>query len=181
MKWATATPGGYTLISEQVASASTGIDFTSIPSTYKHLVLTWSGINQSALSTPFGIRLNSSTSNYKDQYQYQESGASPSLTATGSGTQVGDAAFGVQLTSTNAHQMAQGSLIIYDYASASKYKYYTTQYSYYSNNNARVNFVSLQGFYADTTAISSVNIVRLSGTGTMSNLANTSIRLYGVS
>ena len=181
LKWATASSGGYTLIAEQTASASTAIDFSSIPSTYKHLVLTYDGIYVSALSSQFDLRFNSSSSaNYIQQYQYQETGSAPSL-GNAENTYVGYAAFGIQHTSTTAANTLRGSITIYDYASTTKYKYYQAQYSYWSNNNSRINFWSVQGYFQDTTAISSLNVVRTSGTASLTNLSNTSIRLYGVS
>ena len=180
--WATlASGGGYTLISEQTASGSTGIDFSSIPGTYKHLVLTYDGIYASATASAFDLRFNSSSSaNYIQQYQYQETGSAPSL-GNAENTYVGYAAFGVQHTSTTPANTLRGSITVYDYASTSKYKYYQAQYTYYSNNNARINFWSVQGYFQDLTAISSLNIVRTSGSASITNLSNTSIRLYGVS
>lgn len=59
-EWATLISGGMTLISEQVASSATAIDFTSISGSYKQLLLTWHGINQSN-SSSFSIRFNSNT------------------------------------------------------------------------------------------------------------------------
>jgi len=180
--WATpAASGGTTLISEQVLSGSTGYQFASIPQTYKNLVLTWDGLNQSAISTDFGLRFNNaSTTIYKEQYQYQETGSNAALGTT-AGTTAGYACFGVHVTNTAAEKMALGQITIYDYASSTKYKYYQMQYSYWSNNNSRVNFWSVLGFFESTTAISTLDIIRGSGSATMSNLANTSVRLYGVS
>lgn len=180
--WATpAAGGGVTLISEQTASGSTGIDFSSIPGTYKHLVLTYDGIYASTTASAFDLRFNSSSSaNYIQQYQYQETGSAPSL-GNAENTYVGYAAFGVQHTSTTPANTLRGSITVYDYASTSKYKYYQAQYTYYSNNNARINFWSVQGYFQDLTAISSLNIVRTSGSASITNLSNTSIRLYGVS
>ena len=94
---------------------------------------------------------------------------------------MGYTAFGIHHTSTTPANTLRGSITIYDYASTSKYKYYQAQYSYYTTNNSRNNFFSVQGYFQDTTAISSLNVVRTSGTATMTNLTNTSIRLYGVS
>ena len=179
--WATPSAGGYTLISEQVASSSTGIDFSSIPSTYKHLVLTYQGIYVSAISSGFDLRFNNNSgTDYEQHYQYQETGYAPSL-GNGEETYVGYAAFGVHHTSTTEKNTLRGSVKIYDYASSTKLKYYEAQYSYYSTNNSRINFWSVQGFYNSTTAITSLNVVRTSGSATITNIANTSIRLYGES
>jgi hypothetical protein len=179
--WATPASGGTTLISEQVLSASTGYQFASIPGTYKNLVLTWTGLNQSAINSDFGLRFNNNSGTvYQEQYQYQETGSNAALGTT-EGTTAGYACFGVHLTSTLTDKMALGQIIIYDYASSTKYKYYQMQYSYWSNNNSRVNFWSVLGYFESTTAITTLDIIRGAGSATTSNLANTSIRLYGVS
>jgi hypothetical protein len=63
--WATPAAGGMTLIQETAASANTSIDFSSIPSTYKDLILYWEGIYESTTSDEFTLRFNSdSGSNY---------------------------------------------------------------------------------------------------------------------
>ena len=181
LKWATPTSGGVTLIAEQTASSSTGIDFNSISGSYKNLILTYQGIYASAISSGFDLRFNNNSgTDYEQQYQYQETGSAPSL-GNGEETYVGYAAFGVQHTSTTEKNTLRGSVKIYDYASSTKLKYYEAQYSYYSTNNSRINFWSVQGFYNSTTAITSLNVVRTSGSATITNIANTSIRLYGES
>jgi hypothetical protein len=182
LKWATpASGGGVTLIAEQTASSSTGIDFNSISGSYKNLILTYQGIYASAISSGFDLRFNNNSgTDYEQQYQYQETGSAPTL-GNGEETYVGYAAFGVQHTSTTPKNTLRGSVKIYDYASSTKFKYYEAQYSYWSNNNSRINFWSVQGFYNSTTAITSLNVVRTSGSATITNIADTSIRLYGES
>jgi hypothetical protein len=180
-EWATLTSGGVTLIAEQTASSSSAIDFNSIPGSYKNLILTYQGIYASTTASGFDLRFNNNSgTDYEQQYQYQETGSAPSL-GNGEETYVGYAAFGVQHTSTTPKNTLRGSVKIYDYASSTKFKYYEAQYSYWSNNNSRINFWSVQGFYNDTTAITSLNVVRTSGAATLTNITNTSIRLYGES
>lgn len=181
LKWATPSSGGFTLITDVQLSASTGYDFTSIPSTYKNLVLTFSGLVSSATGTNFGLRFNSdSASNYLNFLQYQETGGTTSISATAD-TVVNDSFFGNQITSTTAQYTAKGSITIYDYASTTRTKVYVANVAHWSNNNLRVNFYTIIGNYNSTSAISSVNLVRFTGTATISNQTNTSIRLYGVS
>ena len=182
LKWNTASSGGVTLITDVQLSASSGYDWTSIPSTYKDLTLTFSGLQSTAVATNFALRFNSdSSANYLNYTQYQETGSAPSLNV-GADTSVDAAFFGNQITSSTASNTARGSITIYDYASTTRTKVYVANVAHYSNNNGRVNFYTIIGNYNSTTAISSLNLVRL-GTGgaTVSNQTNTSIRLYGVS
>ena len=181
LKWASPASGGMTLITEVALSAISSYSFSSIPGTYKHLLLVWDGLTQSATSSTFSLRINNDSSTaYKDQSIYFETGSGPSVTATAN-TSVGAETFGTHITGTQAIQKGNGSLMIYNYASATNFKQYTGYWSFYSNNNARVNFYQVSSFYESATAITSLDIVRLTGGATMSNLANTTVRLYGVS
>lgn len=180
--WGTVSGGGTTLITDVQLSASTGYDFSSIPNTYKNLVLTFAGLNISALSTNFGLRFNNNTSAVYENYtQYQEAPASAPTSYSSLDTVVNDAIFGNQTTSGNPYQSARGTITIYDYASTTRTKLYVANFAHYSNNNGRTNFYTVVGNFNSTTPISSLNIVRFTGTSTISNSENTSIRLYGVS
>ena len=181
--WATPSGGGgTTLITDVQLSGSSGYSFSSIPSTYKNLVLTWSGLTISALSTNFGLRFNNNSSAvYENYYQYQEAPVSAPTAGTSLGNEVDGACFGNQTTSGNAYQLAKGIITIYDYASTTRHKFYQIQHCYYSNNNSRTNFTSAIGTFASLSAISSLDMIRYTGTSTISNVSNTSMRLYGVS
>lgn len=179
LKWGDA--GGYTLIAEQTLSSSTGYSFSSIPGTYKHLVLTWTGLTIAAISSEFALRFNAdSGSNYNVQYIYFETGSSPSLT-NATNTTATPETFGVHTTNAGANTTARGSIIIYDYASITRVKYYNAHHSHYSNNNARNNHYITQGYWSTSgTAITSLDITRVSGSSSISNQTATSVRLYGV-
>jgi hypothetical protein len=180
--WGTPSGGGTTLITDVQLSSSTGYDFSSIPGTYKNLVLTFSGLNIAALSTNFGLRFNNNANAVYENYtQYQESPASAPTSYSSLDTVVNDTFFGNQTTSGNQYQSARGSITIYDYASTNRTKFYSAQVAHYSNNNGRTNFINIIGNFNSTTPITSLNIVRFTGTSTITNAANTSIRLYGVS
>ena len=178
LKWATAG-GGITLISEQTASASTGIDFTSISGNYKQLLLVWTGINHSAGSTNFSIRFNSdSGSNYYTMGLFLE-GASASFNGGGA-TSMNGAPFGNGVTQTGLNDRCHGIMLVDNYASTTKLKNFNLQFCYTQNTSTN-RFLNYQGVYDSTSAITAINIVRTSGTATLENAANTSIRLYGLS
>jgi len=64
LQWATPSAGGMTEISTVVPNA-TSVDFSSIPGTYKQLLLVWHGIKISEDTSQFDIRFNSdSTAKY---------------------------------------------------------------------------------------------------------------------
>jgi hypothetical protein len=97
------------------------------------------------------------------------------------GVAVGIAPFGWNTTAnSNIQENPSGVMTIYNYASASKYKFYQLQFYWNSSGNAAFT-ANVQATYASTSAITSIDIIRSGGSATFSNTADTSIRLYGVS
>ena len=179
--------GGMTLISETTASALSGLDLTSISSSYKHLLLTWSGINHSDYTTGFSFRFNNdSGTNYGITPFYNKgNGSVQGWSGTVSGLyESGDeiySSFGYSCLTSNYAQAGKGQLWLYDYASTSKYKSFELKESHWANANNLDFLLMYGGVYKSTSAISQINIFRNYGSGTFSNLTNTTIRLYGVS
>jgi hypothetical protein len=181
--WATAASGGgLTLITETVASANSSIDFSSISGSYTNLTLEWTGVYHSATGSNFGFRLNSdSGSNYNETYTYLEGTSPVGVSISGlNQTSMGQVPFGNNASSTTANQTVMGVLNVYNYASTSKVKKYDMTTFYYTNSNARYNSFTVSGYWNSTSAVTALGIFRAAGTATLSNLSNTSIRLYGV-
>ena len=188
LKWAAPSAGGMTLISETVASGLSSLSLSSIPNTYKHLLLTWHGIVPSVSGTSgFFIRYNNNST--ADIYQGKMLGGSTSMSNTTMSSNnstnainIGSGSFGWydSNASTNLTKNPAGSLIIYNYASTTKYKYYETQF-YHNNINSTQFGFQIMATFMDTTAISSIDVIRDAGTATFSNATGTSIRLYGLS
>ena len=176
--------GGMTLISQTVASASTGISFTSLGS-YKQLLLMYTGLSHSATGSDFSLRFNNNSSSIYNSIGFQSTTTSYNSGESGmshvGGYQTATLySFG---TNSNAVQSAGigGSILIDNYTSSTKSKTCTVQFAYYDQTNNRYqNQISIMDF-TDTTAITSLDIVRLSGTATLSNNGNSTIRLYGIS
>jgi len=173
--------GGMTLISETVASANSSINLTSIPGTHKQLLLVWSGLFPSAASSVFSIRFNNDST-----ASIYEGVLTPISAPAGfSGSEADDGGngglFGYQTVSTSTlyYKQVQGILLIDNYASTSKYKFYNGNASW--EQGATYYVPKVDGVYKSTSAITSLDIVRLSGSDTLSNASNTSIRLYGLS
>lgn len=191
-EWATISSSGMTLISEQTASANSSLSFTSIPGTYKRLLLVWSGIYHSGSGSVFSLRFNNnSTANaYKSNFL---SGTGLTAIACASteasyieayGTNHMTTPFGVGVNNSTSvlYTMSSGWLEIDNYTSTSKYKIFHGDYHYYKNPaTAGYTSVQIMGSWEDTSAITSLDIVRISGADTFTNVANTSIRLYGIS
>ena len=188
LAWATSTTGGFTLITETTAAAASSISFTSISGSYKHLMLVWDGLTHSATGSQFTVRLNNDSSGLYNTRQFGASSTTLINTAGSSETAMGPIGAGgvgfmgvsanVSSTSVNA---PMGVLWIYDYASASKFKQFEATGGYFNNaGSVQVNFTA-NGVYNSTTAVTRLDIVRLSGSATLTNDANTSVRLYGVS
>jgi hypothetical protein len=182
--WATpAAGGGMTLISETVASASTGISFTSLGS-YKQLLLMYSGLSHSAVGSTFSLRFNANSSTIYTSIGFQSQVTSyntgESAMAHVGGFQ-GNALFSFGENSNAVQTAGIGGVILIDnYTSSTKSKTCTVQFGYYDQTNNRYNGQNTVMNFDSTTAITSLDITRLSGTATLSNNGNSTIRLYGI-
>jgi hypothetical protein len=124
--WETATAGGMTLISTVNASGATGVSFTSIAGTYKHLLVVWEQVFMNAFNGFFTVRLNNNTSasyNYAG-VSYRNDVAYPGQKWEEDQTKFGsDNAFAPIMatdTSSSAGNNCYGQMWIYDYAQSSK-------------------------------------------------------------
>jgi hypothetical protein len=182
-EWATPAPGGgMTLINETSASALSSISYTSLGS-YKQLLLVWSGLRHSTTGSAFDIRFNNDSSSLYVRTSF-------SITA-GSTTQAQDATtsaanistgyfFGENVTGANEIFDCTGYLYLDNYTSATKNKSYYGQVFYRYQTGPNNYFTNLLGYYNSTSAITTLDIVRLSGSATFTNQNNTTIRLYGI-
>lgn len=186
--WATpSSGGGYTLIAETTASAVSSISYTSISGSYKHLLLLWDGLLHSTTGSQFTVRLNNDSSGLYNTRMIGANGSTIINTAGSSETSMGAIGSGgvglmglsanVSSTSVNA---PMGALWIYNYASATKFKQFEATGGFYNNGSAYHTNFTVNGVYNSTTAVTQLDIVRLSGSATLTNDTNTTLRLYGV-
>lgn len=179
LKWATASSGGMTLISETTASAISSLDLTSISGSYKSLLFVWHGISHSGSGSAFSMRFNNdSASNYYTSSTQTEN--SSAAINGGNSDQMVNAVFGSNITGSTLFEYAQGYIQIDNYASTTKLKTYWGQFCY-QNLGSNNRFITFKGTYNSTSAITQLNIFRTTGSATFSNATNTSIRLYGLS
>lgn len=182
LEWTTLSAGGLTLISETVASGLSSLSFSSIPSTYKGLLVRWCGVQAgSSDNTRISWRINNdSGSNYI--YQRKTYSGSGVTCGTSTGSNIGEnvGLTGPTGTATLANA-ASGYLYVDNYASTTKVKNFILEVQFYSAFGSDAIGQSALGFWNSTSAITSLDIFRQNGTNTFSNASNTSIRLYGVS
>jgi len=185
--WAApAASGGMTLITETVASANSSISFSGIAGTYKQLLLIWQGVQHSTSGSNFTIRLNNDSSGL---YSYTQSGITdqtPTSQELNNQTSLGDdgnnrGPFGENATGATYSLAVKGQLLIDNYASTSKFKYFDLTWGVAASSTSNNKAYHHYGTYRSASAITSIDIVRLTGSATISNLSDTSIRLYGIS
>jgi hypothetical protein len=180
LKWATPASGGMTLIAETVANADTGISYTSLGS-YKQLLLMYSGLYQSD-SSAFSLRLNNDSSSIYQTQQFGFDNSGVMVEYNNDTDAVGNSqrtSFGKSVANTKNNRV-QGQILIDNYTSTSKFKLCIWQVTYNNTGHAKVS-MNVHTMYESTNAITSLDIVRFTGSGTLSNSSNTSIRLYGIS
>ena len=186
LKWAAAS-GGMTLISETSASALSSLSFTSIAGTYKQLLLIYSGIRHSDNNTEFSIRLNANSGNVYHTNGLQVTGTTINIAGNSPTSISGQSggyyiySFGEGVNNANLSTDVKGWILIDNYASSTKSKSIHASFAYYNNGDSVYAAFNTNLLFDSTTAITSLDITRLSGTGTFSNTGDTTIRLYGVS
>jgi hypothetical protein len=184
-EWKTVSSGGMTLISETVASALSSLSFSSLGS-YKQLFMIWSGIRHSDSTSIFAFRFNNSSSTIYTSGGYIND-ASPAYSETRTSIRLATPttyySFGEGANASGLRYDVKGSLLIDNYTSTTKGKSYRLTVNYYNNDASTNDYrtMNVDGYFDSTSAITSIDIVRLGGTGTFSNTTDSTIRLYGLS
>jgi hypothetical protein len=179
-----AAGGGMTLIATATPSAATSLEFTSIPTTYKHLKIVYRNVAQSANNVYWGMRFNSNTStNYPHRAGHTLANGTFTVGAYEAGNYFGgeiSASTGVIAPSTNtagvARQLASGQIDIYRYAELEQRAVIWTSAGYIDTNQ-NPSWSMCHGVYSESgTAITSIQFIR-SSTQTITG----TFYLYGVS
>lgn len=182
-EWATPSAGGMTLISETVASAISSLSLTSISGSYKQLLLIWGGIRHSGTGSGFDIRLNNNSGSV---YAVQITGAVGNTLSTQGDIRTSISgcdwrAFGLNANAGDLRLDAGGFLLIDNYASSTKAKSFNGAWNFFDNTSGNWRTSnSVTGIFNSTTAVTSIDIFRTTGSATFSNTTDTTIRLYGV-
>jgi hypothetical protein len=181
-----ATPaagGGMTLIATATPSAATSLSFSSIPTTYKHLLLVWRSVFQSGGKVGWNVRFNSdSASNYGFSSFSVRSGSSvvdgPASTTTQIGSTSDTRASVLPATQQDATipgRASAGNLMVYRYTELEPRFMEST--SSQNNPSDGINKSFVAGVYnSSASAITSIEFIR---TSTQTITGN--FYLYGVS
>jgi hypothetical protein len=179
-EWATAASGGMTLIATATPSGATSLGFSSIPTTYKHLLIVFFDVFQSVSNGYWSVRLNNDSGTAKHEWSAQywtgasATGASNETTSFGNNGSTSPVGF----TATAAGpQNGMGELWIYDYANTSNNRFVRWIASGTSTGGTSQHIVTATGRYITTgSAITQVDFIR-SSTQTITGR----FLLYGVS
>jgi len=167
--WGTISAGGMTLISTTTLS-STGVVISSIPSTYKNLVLLVRSFSSTTNGAELFIRLNN------DSTANRHFSMATSNVTNDQGSQTpNDTLMRIQAGQSNTIVAGNSYVQLYDYASTAHWKMVNFQ-SISNNQTTGTAAISWNGvgFYNQTTAISSIGLYPSGGT-----ISGTAL-LYGV-
>lgn len=167
------TPSYESIATVTVGSGGTAsLQFSSIPSTYKHLQLR--GISKSAGSgSPyaFQIRFNGDSGSNYTYHRLIGNGSSASSLATTGATQISC----MYEPTTETNVFAGGVIDILDYTNTSKNTVVRTLGGYDANGSGYATFFS--GVWLNTAAVSSITLITESGTNTAQY---SQFALYGI-
>lgn len=176
--------GGMTLIASINASAATSLSFTSIPSTFKHLLVTVSG-TQDTTNVGWGVRFNNNSgSDYSQSGIFYQGPTTPIFQVTENWNTNG---FGLSTSSQRGVILAyQGTpygnstseMWIFDYTDTANQKVvrWNAYGSRESGGGAYSAYCHHQGVYEQLSAVSQIDFIRQS-----SQTFTGIVRLYGVS
>jgi len=161
--WATPSSGGLTVIdTSTVANTSTTLTISSIPATYKHLLVVGVGLQTSGTNDgDLFVRVNGdSGNNYTLQRMHI---ITSTVSGYGSASISGISCMGsMARTADSAASLGEVAIYIYNYASTSNYKAIIAQGG--SMNNGATTWVSSRGTWRNTAAVTSVSLVDANGT-----------------
>jgi hypothetical protein len=163
LKWATPASGGLTVIdTSTVANTATTLTISSIPATYKHLLIVGVGLQTSGANDgDLFVRVNGDAGNNYTLERITVSGST--LAGYGTGSISGISNLGAMArTADGATLLGQVAIYIYNYSSSADYKTIVTSGG--SMNNSTNSWVASRGMWRNTAAVTSVSLVDANGT-----------------
>lgn len=162
-----------------LTSTQATVDFTSIPSTFKHLQIRYIARNSAANTDGYqAIQFNndSTNGNYYFYHFLEGVGSNPVVSAAG-GTNAGILAGRNSGASATSGVFGAGIIDILDYTNTNKNKVVRVLAG--SDNNGSGNVLDLSsGFWLNTAAVTSIKL--LAGLGGYSFVSGTTFALYGI-
>jgi hypothetical protein len=161
MKWATPS-GGWTLLATATLSGSTGVSFTSIPTTYSQLRVICNNlvVNTSTVDQWMFMRFNndSTAGNYIDS-GWVASGGTNRADDTAHGKAENRATIGAPVSNTNLSNEPYRSFSIIEILNANDTT--TNKMTRWTSlANANVGGIAMMGRYKGTSAISQIDFIR---------------------
>jgi hypothetical protein len=174
LKWAAASSGGMTLIASASPTGVSTYTFSSIPATYKHLLVLVQDLSSSSGAISLNCRLNGDSANYA-RSRIKTAGA----TVSGNSANDGQSAMflgQIDARNTNQWERFKSAFWVYDYANTATHKTIMGSSFGYDGTNTQSGYFF--GSFSSTAAVSSLTILDLSGPY---NFSNGTLKLYGVS
>lgn len=171
LKWATPSSGGMTLIATGTGTGSSAtISFTSIPSTYKHLMLVFEEVRTASGGASVNVKFNSSSANY--DYRFAGTDTTNDWNSTVMYT------FYTVANTDVAGAYSNGVMWMFDYAGSHTNKTGTGLWSYGVSGGSSNGYRTGTFRWRNSAAISSIDI---SNGGPTNFGTATVLKLYGVS
>jgi hypothetical protein len=165
LKWAAAAvAGGLDLIATQTVSAVSTVSFNSISSSYKSLQMVWYNVTTSDTggATEYSTRINSdSSSNY-----YWRRVSIVGSSSYGNSSFAARTSAGLALASNDT--TSSGEMIIFDISSTGKKFYNQNIFTQSGTSSSGMEWQLTQGYLNQSSAVSSMQVVRTAGSGTLS-------------
>ena len=160
------TPTYVALANLTLGSSASSVTFSSIPNTYRDLVLVFQGTTNGGGAMGLGARFNSDTgSNYSNVFMAGDGSSASSGSGTSDRMDIGF------VSGTRGNTLFN----IMDYSATDKHKTSLARY-----NNSAVQTVARAYRWANTNAITSINLYNSSG-NSETFASGSSFALYGIS
>jgi hypothetical protein len=174
----TPTTGFVSIATTTLSSTQATIDFTSIPSTYKHLQIRYIARNSAANTDGYqAIQFNGDSTNGNYYFYHFLEGVGTGISAAAGGTNAGILAGRNSGASATSGVFGAGIIDILDYTNTNKNKVVRVLAG--SDNNGSGNVLDLSsGFWLNTAAVTSIKL--LAGLGGYSFVSGTTFALYGI-
>ena len=173
LKWDTPASGGLTVIATGTLSG-TSVVISSIPATYKHLMVSVYGATWDTANDSLGLRYNSVITNYNNSsYSHNNTTAANNGTVASTSWLNTDWAFDWLRTGADNHSV----WFIYDYNNTTGTPLCTGSATYFATNSQRSRVTSVFGNTATSVAITSLTL-RCDGGR---NMTAGTYTVYGVS
>ena len=176
LKWGTPASGGMTLIQTINASAVDTISFTSIPTTYKQLYITFRDVFMNNNSDSVIVRFNNSSAAVYSMFSIEKFTSSIGANVYGDANQVNRVINNTGTAATPKRNLCTGYLLVLDADQSSNHNY--EFWSGGSNNSDVATGTMGRGLFYPTTAaaINRIDFIRPD-----TNLISGTFQLYGVS